>query len=1202
MDLARPVDPNGRRAYWVIVAGIVAALAVISLRIYHPGELLEFSDVPYTVRPDLTVSSWTSWWTNTVFLGFLWANTSLLPHIAIPRLAQMLHVAPGLGQAFQYFVVIVIPVIAVANCIAGLAGARLRWTAALPLIVLPFNLYVALVWPSFIAGYAFGSAALLAWGLVEGIERNRWATGLLLCALGTLWLSTDAANPPYFLIVVAHTFVFALWMLSRKRDAIARSLRFYAAFAGVALLVSARWIVPFLVGYTHYPLAHYATANAEAFGFVAARAHLVNALRLTPMWYWGSGADFSYYSYDYEQNAALVIGTFVPFMLVLTGAAFAIRLGRRSLIALIAIAFVWMFLIKGENIPFVAFSHFIYHLPLMPMFRDTEKFVGPFLIDATVGAGLAFGLLDLGSLAAALLSGIAVFGAVTGGWLMIGGELFSSPHGVPPLYVRVPQSYVQLDAAVHSLDIHRAALSPPANYYEVSTNWGFYGADAQFFNELPDVPLFYPTPLSYTQHKNFDTLWSTYWDDASGDAIARSALETRLSLDGVIVRDDLVPYVGIEPWIWRAGDLRPDFPKRRENEQFTIYAKDRSLPYAYEVPTALSAKSEVYEPDFRDLLALGLTSPPLIDAGDRTDLPRADNIEAVNSSKTASALLVHAGEPGTFVAVPGKYDAIVRAARDAVYRQDLAQPTSLAPVPGRETVLGVDASFVKAGAQADPVGETYHFQTEGAFAAAVALKLPVLGPHAPACADVEINGFVVSNVRVRPGRQTLVVPAVVPPGAFEADLVFGAPGACTETASAEVPIWTTSAAPPPVVGTPRRDDGTFETFVRSYDLAMPLSEYPSVHFRRHEPLPQSNTEDAYVLAHIRGAGCDAVVSVREAQNVVARFDDIQRRPLLSPACRQATLDRLSIVRADVVVAGKPGAVRPPRSLLIQPARAARDWLVLPAGAYRSAAGGILTWSWTGTSVPLDRAPEIKITAQQECFPWLRVRARLANASMQSIDVGDLKQYSLPPNAAGDGHAVIHVEDLARKFQLPDGSAISGLDVDEIAPADLTQACRVSAVAVSSDAAPTQPALMAIDGRTFPVPRDDRPHRYSIVLRGGTHEIELGSATEVAGLFRSGILAPRESLSAGTERVDTNVDAPGWVVYSQPADALWHGSLSGAPLPQYRADLDLQAYELEGPGHLAVILPIASMRPFAEAITWATILIVALWAGVRWRRA
>ncbi|MBV8529715.1 MAG: hypothetical protein JO104_00235, partial [Candidatus Eremiobacteraeota bacterium] len=1170
-------------------------------RIYHPGQLLEFSDVPYPVRPDLTVAGWTSWWTNSVFLGFLWANTALLPHVAIPRMAQGLHVAPGLGQAFQYFVVIAIPVVGVANCIAGLAASRLRWTASLPLVLLPFNLYVALVWPSFIAGYAFGSAALLAWGLVEGIERRRWATGLLVCALGSLWLSTDAANPPYFLIAVAHTCVFALWLIIRNRDARTRSLRFCAAVLAVALLIGARWIVPFVVGYTHYPLAHFATANVEAFGFVSARAHLINALRLTPMWYWGSGADFSYYSHGYEQNAALVLGTFVPFAFVLAGLCLAIARRRRSLIALIALSFVWMFLVKGENIPFVGFSHFVYNLPLMSLFRDTEKFVGPFLIDATIATGLAFCSIELPALSAALLSGTAAFGALAGGWLMIGGELFTSPHGVPPLYVRVPEPYLNLDARVRSLGIARTALSPPDTFYEVSTNWGFFGADAQFFNDLPDVPLFYPTPLTYTEHKNFDSLWSTYWDNASGDATARSVLETRVSVDGVIVRDDLVPYLGIEPWMWRAGDLRSDFPKRVADDEFTIYAKGRSAPYAYEVPFALIAKSENYEPDFRDLLALGLTSPPLVDGGGRTDLPHTEAVAAVGSSAAASAFLVHGGERGTFVATPGRYDAIARASRSAAFRRNLAQPTGLQPHAAPEIVFGITANFVKAPAQADPLGETYGFQTEGAYAAAVRLKLPTLGPHEPTCADVKINGTTVGNVRVRPGRQTLLVPAVVPPGNFEAELAFGVPGTCVDASSDEIPIWTTSAAPPSVVGAPVHAAGAFETFLRSYALAMPLSEYPSVHFRRWEPLAPSDTEDTFVLAHVRGAGCDAVVSAREAQNVVTRFDDVGRRPLLSPACRDAALDRLSIVRVDVVVAGKPGSLRPPRSLLVQPARAARSWDIFPTGAFRRLPGGVTAWSWSGISVPLGLAPEIKITAEQRCFPWLRLRARFTNAPMNGVDVGDLRPYSIPPFAAGDGHAVVRLEDVARQFQLPDAAALTGIDLYGIAPSALARTCRVSAAAVSSDAG-AGPAVMAIDGRRLDVPRDDRPHRYSIVLRGGRHEIELGNAMETGALFRSGIIAPWKIVPADLQRIETNLDQPGWVVYSQAADSLWHGALSGVPLPQYRADLDLQAYDVPAPGHLNVTLPIARLQPFAEATTWVTLAILALWAGVRWRRA
>ncbi|MBV8654601.1 MAG: hypothetical protein JO160_01055, partial [Candidatus Eremiobacteraeota bacterium] len=353
------------------------------------------------------------------------------------------------------------------------------------------------------------------------------------------------------------------------------------------------------------------------------------------------------------------------------------------------------------------------------------------------------------------------------------------------------------------------------------------------------------------------------------------------------------------------------------------------------------------------------------------------------------------------------------------------------------------------------------------------------------------------------------------------------------------------------------------------------------------------------------AGCDAVVSVREAQNVVTRFDDVLRRPLLPAACKLAPLDRLSIVRADVVVAGKPGTLHPPHSVLIQPAKPARDWAILPTGSYRQTSGGIVAWSWSGLTQSMSREPQVKITAQQACFPWLRLRAHLAGASMNVVDVGDLKEYSLPPNAAGDGHAVVHLEDVARRFQIPETATLTGIDGYGLAPGSLAAPCRITAAAVSSDALPGDLASITIDGRRFAVPRDGRPHGYPVVLTRGRHRIELGHAMEIAGLFRSGVLVPPQALPADLQRLETDVAAPGWVVYSQPADSLWHGTVAGMPLQQHRADLDLQAYELQRPGRLRVELPIAGLRVFAEIVTWATLILTALWAlwaELRWRRA
>lgn len=1199
-----------KRGYWSVAGGVLLLLAVVSLRIYHPGELVEFSDTIYPVRPDLTFVHWSSWW-STANLGTLWTNTAWLPNYGLPFVAWKLGIDGGLAQAVQYFLWLAIPVVAVAFCIDRLAGDRLHWCSALPLFILPFNLYVTLSWPSSVACYALGSAALYAWSLVEGIECGRVVRGLAIAAAASLWLSSDAGNPPYFLIAVGHTGAFGLWLLVRNRRRWPSGLGFCAATGAIAILIGARWIVPFVVTYAHYPLTSLATGGVHTYAWVTARAQLINVLRLTPMWYWGDPS-YTYSAALYQNEALLSAGTFVPFLIVLLALARAIRLRLTAALALFSFVLLWAFLVKSDNAPFTVLSWQIDHLPLMSMFRDSEKFIGPLLIDVTIAIGLSLSMACSVS-TAALFSVATAAAVVAGGWLMLTGELFTAPRGTPPLYVRIPAEYMRLHESLAESGTSRAVVAPNDRQYEIGTNWGFFGADAEFFDDLAGVPLLRQPYVAYVDHANYDELWHLYTTFA-GDPVARRTLDEKLGVSTAMLRSDLTPYVGIDHDLWREGDVASEFPRRSGNPIDVYSAASRSLARAYD--TVLGAPDWDYGRTLANLVDLGITLP-LLDLPSRSQLSRVVTVTSAGRSDSPSAVILLPQEQhdGRFRSAGGSYDLIARAASTAAFRRDVRESSGPARVFQTEPILGSPSGLRTRRGNAEPAGAVYYFNTEGANWAEAQLVLPLLGPHAQECADVAVDGRRAARVRAGYGRQAIRIKALVPPGSFKVTVNFeGSLGSCAPNTYNARPLWTTGMAAPSTFGVTqvRRNASLFS---RSYAVSMPLSADPTVRFTfdsassltddspslqtddspssQTGDSPSSQTQDVFAILHVRGAGCSAEISARTRESVLERFNDLNRRSLLSSACLAATPASLRIAGIDAVVhAPIRNVAQPPDSIALIPRHNAQVWQtsVLPPPALES--NGVRVWHLSGPSLQIVRYPTLSIAIAKRCLDWMSVRATFG---AKTLEVLRPSKYA----ERGDRVTVIPLGDLARGEGATSGDVIDSVELASVLPAGERSRCTLAGANVAQDAAPSDRAWLDIDGKRFDVPRDDKPHRYRVTLGAGGHSAALHGAVEAAVLLPGAAMDDGTALDAKTTDWSAQTPHAEWIVYAQAADSLWKARFGGQTLPQFRADEDLQAYYVPAAGPLHVYLPVTAWQPWAEAVTWLTVAVLAVL--LVWRR-
>ncbi|HZZ00851.1 MAG TPA: hypothetical protein VFE36_14905, partial [Candidatus Baltobacteraceae bacterium] len=1103
------------------------------------------------VRPDLTFEHWTSWW-STANLGTLWTNTCWLPNYGLPFVAWKLGIDGGLAQAFQYFLWLAIPVVAVAFCIERLAGDRLHWCSALPLAILPLNLYVTLSWPSSVACYALGSGALYAWALVEGIECGRPMRGFVLAAAASLWLSSDAGNPPYFLIVVGHTIVFALWLLIRNRRRGPSALAFCAVAAAVAVLVGVRWIVPFVVAYTHYPLTTLATGGVHTYSWVTARAQLLNVLRLTPVWYWGDPS-YTYSAALYQNNAWLSAGTFAPFFVVLLALARAIRRQLSGPLVLFALALFWAFLVKSENEPFTVLSWRIDHLPLMSLFRDSEKFLGPLLIDVTIAMGLSL-TGNWSRPAAGLYSVAALAAAVTGGWLMLSGALFTAPRGTPPLYVRIPQEYMELHESLVGLGSARVVVAPNDRLYQIGTNWGFFGADVEFFDDLAGVPLFRPPYAAYVDHANYDKLWRLYASFAD-DPVGRTTLDKKLGISAALLRSDLTPYVGIDHYLWRDGDVNREFPRR--SGVLMDVRSSKSSPLARAYATVLGAPDWDYDRTLRDLVDLGITLP-LIDLTARAD-----------RSHVAIPVVLRAQEQrdGRFYASGGSYELTARASANGAFRRDVAESRASAASFAREPILGAPSGLRTRHGNAEPVGAVYYFETEGANWAQTQLVLPVLGPHADACADVAVDGKRVARVRAHYGRQSIRVAALVPPGTFKVTINFnGSARACTPNTYTVRPLWTTGMAAPSTFGVTRVRSHDESLFSRGYEVSMPLSADPTLWFAFDSTPSQS--EDIFAVLHVRGAGCSTEISARVGERVLERFNDLNRRALLSKACLDASPAHLRIEGIDLVVhAPRRFAAQLPERIALIPAHHAQNWQTphLPRPAVKS--NGVTIWRLNSKPLHVAAYPNASLAIAKRCLDWMSVYMTFSGGKTLNI----MRPYMFTLH--NDRVTIVPIGDLARDQGATSADLINSVELVSVLPASERDRCKLEGANVEEDATAADGAWLEIDGKRFSIPRDDLPHHFRLALANGSHSASLHGPVEAAALLQASLVPGGVPVPATTGGISTRTRSAQWIVFGQAADSLWNARFGNAALPQFRADGDLQAYYVPGSGSLRVDLPV-----------------------------
>lgn len=303
-------------------------------------------------------------------------------------------------------------------------------------------------------------------------------------------------NPPTLAILLIFSLLLVAYVIAINRTARGRTVGRIALLAGLALLVNAYWLADgyfLLHSYVQQGLGGLA-ATVDGWGFVSARASILNLFWLNSTWAWDVYFPFSA---GYRTPLLLAV-VFVPTLL-----AFSSLLNRTipRIVALPAsvIALMALFLSTGQHQPWGTINLFLFHhVPLFWLFREPNtKFVYILLIVYAFLVGYqaewfairAARVVRWRAISFFVQSGIAILFAGTfllSGFPLVTGASVGRGYGANANKAGfvIPSYWYDLSRYLSRVGpTDGVLLLPNDDYYQMRYTWGYYGLDS-VANEL----------------------------------------------------------------------------------------------------------------------------------------------------------------------------------------------------------------------------------------------------------------------------------------------------------------------------------------------------------------------------------------------------------------------------------------------------------------------------------------------------------------------------------------------------------------------------------------------------------------------------------------------------------------------------------------------------------------------------------------------
>lgn len=541
-----------------IMYGVPVAVAIaMTFRWFRPGQFVAAGDVSPFIRDGLATELWSGWTHQMTGAGSTSYEMTRSFDVAViwivdlfgGSLAAAQHVQYGLLAAFAafgaaYFVHSVVTNRVVVGVVGVLAVAN-------PLVMVSLPLVLPLL--------SIGVLGVLG-GLVLRAAQGVPIRGVVI-GLATVPMSYLAINPPN--LATALMWVVVCLGLATLRSGVTgvrrASLTLLRALPW-ALALNLWWLIPLALTLRSGNAGVEVTAVTDAANWSWSHVNnsLGNVATLRAHWGWGT-QEMLPYSRALSSPLWEAMRWILP-LLAVVGAGVASRRIRPLAIGLVALGATLVFFGKGFHAPLSGVNAWLYHnVPMFWLLRDPVNKIGPPLvlvelmlasIAIETAARVATRMRTPKAVALRSVLVIVVTGALVAPWPLWSGEVIADDRGsLPSTHVIVPADwYRAADRVNESPIIGKALVLPLGSFYQLTTTWGYHGAD-NLAAMLLKRPVLQRAPGGYySPVAGFQSLLDEVEQQLdSEDQAGVPALLRALGVSHVLVRKDLTSGQVVRP-------------------------------------------------------------------------------------------------------------------------------------------------------------------------------------------------------------------------------------------------------------------------------------------------------------------------------------------------------------------------------------------------------------------------------------------------------------------------------------------------------------------------------------------------------------------------------------------------------------------------------------------------------------------------------
>ena len=550
----RQEDPHPlsfRKAFWGDL-GVVTLVAGLSQLWFASGRFIAAGDVTPFHRDSLVTEFGWLWSHQQTGAGSTTYDTVRALEVVVQSLTEGLGGDALIGQRVLYAVISVI------GAVGGVMFSRRfgagPWMSRLLGLLAVINPFVMVQLPNPLPLMTIGTMGILGALLLDA---GRGSPRRVEFTIATLLVSYVALNPALLMLTIVWVAGLALGArFFSGQGATKRSMIFLITMTLPVVAVNLWWIVPMALAVIR-PVGGTVAAirNVSDWSWSHVDNSLLNVATLKAVWGWETP---QYYPYAAAMDAYPIRLLRYALPLTALSAVFITRGStRKTALFLLSTAIVIILAAKGLHEPLASVNLFLYeNLPGFWLLREPMGKLGaPLVLIYLALAAIAVTAVEARTrrarsairIPALTVTGLLLAGALAAPIPMFTGEVIPVDRSpFPSAQVDFPEEWLQLADTINSSDRPgKTLVLPLAPFYQMTTSWGFHGADLTA-RQLIERPVIQVLPGGYFgETAGFESLVTEVQrrlENDETDGIPR--LLEALGVSHVIVRADLITGVG----------------------------------------------------------------------------------------------------------------------------------------------------------------------------------------------------------------------------------------------------------------------------------------------------------------------------------------------------------------------------------------------------------------------------------------------------------------------------------------------------------------------------------------------------------------------------------------------------------------------------------------------------------------------------------